>query len=155
MIRPARPDEVPTILQLIHEVAEYERAPQEVKATEDQIRDALFGPGPQAFTHLAEQEAEVAGFALWFPTFSTWTGRQGLYLEDLFVRPAFRGQGHGRALLQQLARVCVERGYARFEWAVLDWNTPSIGFYRALGAVPKDDWTVFRLSGEALERLGC
>jgi GNAT superfamily N-acetyltransferase len=155
MIRPARPDDAPTIVQLIRELAEYERAPQEAKATEDQIRAALFGPQPQVFAHMAEHEGEVAGFALWFCSFSTWTGRQGLYLEDLFVRPAHRGRGYGRALLQELARICVERGYARFEWAVLDWNEPSIGFYRALGAVAKDEWTVYRLSGDALQRLGC
>jgi GNAT superfamily N-acetyltransferase len=154
MIRPARPDDAPTIVQLIRELAEYERAPQEARATEDQIRAALFAPQPQVFCHMAEHEGEIAGFALWFCSFSTWTGCQGLYLEDLFVRPVFRGRGYGRALLQELARICVERGYARFEWAVLDWNEPSIGFYRALGAVPKDEWIVYRLSGDALQRLG-
>lgn len=158
MIRPARPDDVGTILRLIRDLAEYEREPQEARATEAQLRDALFGPDPRVFAHLAEHEGErgteVAGFALWYLTFSTWTGVHGLYLEDLFVRPELRGHGHGKALMEELARICVERGYARFEWAVLNWNEPSIRFYRALGAAPKDEWTVYRLSGDALEKMG-
>jgi GNAT superfamily N-acetyltransferase len=128
-----------------------------VKATEAQLRHALFGETPRVFAHIAEHPGDdgpiAAGFALWFLNFSTWTGRHGIYLEDLYVRPELRGHGYGKALLVELARVCVEWGYGRFEWSVLDWNEPSIGFYRALGAVPLDEWTVQRLTGEALHRL--
>jgi GNAT superfamily N-acetyltransferase len=154
VIRPARPEDVPAILGLVHDLAEYERAPDQAQATEAQLQRALFGPDATAFAHIAEEgDGEAAGFALWFLNFSTWTGRPGIYLEDLFVRPERRGRGYGRALLRELARICVERDYGRFEWSVLDWNAPSIGFYRALGAVPMDEWTVFRLSGDALRRL--
>lgn len=157
MIRTARPDDVPAILELVRGLAEYERASDEVKATEAQLRDALFGETPRVFAHIADHPGDdrpiAAGFALWFLNFSTWTGRHGIYLEDLYVRPEFRGHGYGKALLVELARVCVDRGYGRFEWSVLDWNEPSIGFYRALGAVPLDEWTIQRLTGEALHRL--
>jgi GNAT superfamily N-acetyltransferase len=157
VIRPARQDHVPAICRLVRELAEYEREPAQAKATERQIHEALFGDAATAFALIAEHPGpdgpETAGFALWFLNFSTWTGRAGLYLEDLFVRPRFRGLGYGRDLLVELARICVERGYARFEWSVLDWNEPAIGFYRSLGAVPLDAWTTYRLSGEALARL--
>jgi GNAT superfamily N-acetyltransferase/ABC-type transport system involved in multi-copper enzyme maturation permease subunit len=157
MIRTAGPDDVPAILELIRGLAEYERAAHEVKATEEQLREVLFGPTPRVFAHVAEHPGAdgpiIAGFALWFMNFSTWTGRHGIYLEDLYVRPELRGHGYGKALLIELARICVERGYGRFEWSVLDWNEPSIGFYRALGAIPLDEWTVQRLTGEALHRL--
>jgi GNAT superfamily N-acetyltransferase len=157
VIRPARPDDVAAIWQLVRELAEYERAPQDARATEQQLHDALFGERPDVFAHIAEHPGprlpEVAGFAIWFLNFSTWTGRSGIYLEDLFVRPRFRGHGYGRALLVELARICIERGYGRFEWAVLDWNQPAIGFYQALGAAPLDEWRTFRLSGEALAAL--
>ncbi len=154
MIRTATPDDVPVLLQLVHELAAYEREPDAVEATEDDLARALFTDGT-ASCHVALDEAgEVVGFALWYVTFSTWTGRPGLWLEDLFVRPSARGAGLGRALLQALAAVCVERGYPRFEWWVLDWNTPAIGFYRALGAVPQDAWTTMRVDGDALQRLG-
>lgn len=159
MIRPARPADVPAIHQLICDLAEYERSRDQVEATPEHLHTALFGPAPAVFAHVAETEAgsgdgpEIVGFALWFLNFSTWTGRHGIYLEDLYVRPEHRGGGHGRALLTELARICVERGYRRLEWAVLDWNEPSIGFYKALGAVPMDEWTVFRLTGDALANV--
>jgi GNAT superfamily N-acetyltransferase len=154
VIRPARPDDVPAICQLIRELAEYERDVESARATERQIHDVLFGPRPAVFAHMAEHDGgEVAGFALWFLNFSTWTGRHGIYLEDLFVRPRFRRHGYGRALLAELARICVERDYGRFEWAVLDWNQPAIDFYRSLGALPNGEWTTYRLSGPALTNL--
>ncbi|MFD0541158.1 GNAT family N-acetyltransferase [Actinomadura luteofluorescens] len=140
------------MLRLIRELAEYERALHEVKATEDQLRDRLFGDDPQVFAHVAEHDGRVVGFAVWFLTFSTWNGTHGIYLEDLFVEPEYRGHGYGRALLTELARVADDRGYGRVEWSVLDWNEPAIGFYRALGASPKDGWTVYRLTGDALTR---
>ena len=154
MIRRARPADVPAIYQLIRELAEYERALPQVTATPGQLRRALFGPDPAVFAHVAEHDDRVVGFALWFLNYSTWTGRPGIYLEDLYVTPMLRGHGYGKALLAELARICVERGYARFEWAVLDWNTPAIGFYRALGAAAMDEWTVQRLAGPALRALG-
>jgi ribosomal protein S18 acetylase RimI-like enzyme len=158
MIRPARPDDVTAILELIRDLAAYERAAHEAIATVDQLTDALFGTAPGVFAHVAEHRGvggpEIAGFALWFLNFSTWTGRQGVYLEDLYVRPELRGRGYGAALLAELARICVERGYSRLEYSVLDWNQPAIEFYRRLGAVAMDEWTVHRLSGEALRRLG-
>jgi GNAT superfamily N-acetyltransferase len=158
MIRPARPDDLEAILQLIRDLAAYERAPEQVRATREDLREALFGPEPRVFAHVAEHDAggepQIAGLALWFLNFSTWTGRHGIYLEDLFVRPEMRGHGYGKALLVELARICVERGYPRLEWAVLDWNRPAIGFYRGLGAEPMDEWTVNRLQGDALRRLG-
>ncbi|TDQ53565.1 GNAT family N-acetyltransferase [Actinorugispora endophytica] len=159
MIRPARPEDVPAITRLVRDLAEYEKEPESATATEADFSAALFGEHPAAFAHVAEHTAEdgsvsVAGFALWFRNFSTWTGRHGIYLEDLYVRPELRGHGYGRALLTELARVCVARGYRRLEWSVLDWNAPSIGFYRSLGAVPMDGWSVYRLDGDALTGLG-
>ncbi len=151
-VREARPTDVPRIRELIVELATYERLADRARATDAQLDTALFGPAPAVFALVAEagDEAEVVGFALWFLNFSTWEGVHGIYLEDLYVRPAHRGRGLGKALLRSLARVAVARGYARFEWSVLDWNTPSIEFYRAMGATPMDEWTVFRLSGDAL-----
>jgi len=154
MIRPARPADVPAILELIHGLAEYERAAHEVHATAGQLEASLFGPEPAVFAHVAEDGGAVVGFALWFLSFSTWLGKHGIYLEDLYVRPDHRARGHGKALLATLARIAVERGYGRVEWWVLDWNQPAIDFYRSLGAVAMDDWTVFRLTGDALEALG-
>lgn len=167
MIRPATPADVPQILAMIRELADYERALDEARATEEQLRDALFGADPAVFALIAESDGpaagspgeaetdrrETVGFALWFRNFSTWTGTHGIYLEDLYVRPHARGGGHGRALLAELARICVERGYRRFEWSVLDWNAPSIAFYESLGAEAMDEWTVRRLSGEPLQAL--
>ncbi|MGK4582937.1 N-acetyltransferase family protein [Kitasatospora sp. HPMI-4] len=156
MIRTARLSDVPVIHAMIRELAEYEKAPHEAQATEEQLRDALFGEHPAVFGLIAEDDAggEPVGFALWFRNFSTWRGTHGIYLEDLYVRPSARGGGHGKALLTELARICVARGYSRLEWSVLDWNEPSIGFYKSLGAVPMDEWTVFRLTDEALAELG-
>jgi GNAT superfamily N-acetyltransferase len=156
MIRPATPADIPGIHAMVRELADYERALDDAKATEEQLPAALFGPHPAAFAHIAEDDTtgSVVGFALWFRNFSTWTGAHGIYLEDLYVRPQARGAGHGKALLAELARICVERGYGRLEWSVLDWNEPSIGFYKSLGAVPMDEWTVFRLTGEPLAVLG-
>jgi GNAT superfamily N-acetyltransferase len=153
VIRPATAADVAVILELIHELAAYEKAPDAVVASRQDLHSALFGPDPVANCHLAEQHGEVVGFALWYRTFSTWTGRPGLWLEDLFVRPAARGSGLGTALLVELARTAVEHGWTRFEWWVLDWNLSAHGFYRSLGARPEDEWTVWRVDGPALEAL--
>ncbi len=140
---------------MVCELAEYERALHEVRATQEQLREALFGERPAAFAHIAEDDSgRTVGFALWFLNFSTWRGVHGIYLEDLYVRPEARGGGHGKALLTELARICVERGYERLEWSVLNWNAPSIAFYEAMGARPQDGWTVYRLTDEALKGLG-
>jgi GNAT superfamily N-acetyltransferase len=153
VLRPARADDAPLILALVRELAEYERAPDQCHATEAALRETLFGPAPQAEVVVAEWDGAPAGFALFFHNYSTWEARRGLYLEDLFVRPASRGRGIGRALLEHLARVAVARGCGRFEWSVLDWNEPAIGFYRALGARPMDEWTIMRVDGDALRAL--
>ncbi|MFD3949345.1 GNAT family N-acetyltransferase [Streptomyces albidoflavus] len=156
MIRTARPADVPAVHAMIRDLASYEKALDEVHLTEEQLRAALFGPHPAAFAHLAEDDTigEPVGFALWFLNFSTWRGVHGIYLEDLYVRPEARGGGHGKALLRELARTCVERGYQRLEWSVLNWNEPSIRFYESLGARPQDEWTVYRLTDGALAGLG-
>ncbi|MCW4386413.1 GNAT family N-acetyltransferase [Salinibacterium sp. SYSU T00001] len=155
--RPAREADLPEMLRLIHDLAEYEREPDAVMTSEDDLRRALFGEHPAVFAHVVDGDTdpsevggELAGMAIWFLTFSTWEGVHGIHLEDLYVRERFRGRGYGRALLSTLAAICVERGYARLEWQVLDWNEPAIGFYKKLGAVPMDEWTTFRLSGDAL-----
>jgi GNAT superfamily N-acetyltransferase len=153
VIRPARPADVAAILQLIKDLAEYERSAGEVRATHQDLHDSLFAPDPAVFAHVAEHDGEVVGFALWFLTYSTWLGNHGIYLEDLYVKPRMRGRGYGRALLAELARICDKRGYGRLEWSVLDWNAPAIGFYRSLGAAAMDEWTVYRLTGGALHRL--
>jgi GNAT superfamily N-acetyltransferase len=152
-VRPVRPDDVPAVVALVEELADYEKALHEVRLTEEQLTDVLFAPSPALFGHVAEVDGQVAGIALWFLNFSTWRGTHGIYLEDLYVQPQHRGSGLGRELLRTLAAVCVERGYSRLEWSVLDWNTPSIDFYKAAGAVPMDEWTVFRLTDEALNRF--
>jgi GNAT superfamily N-acetyltransferase len=149
-VRPIRPDDVPAVVGLVRELAEYEEAPQEARMTEAQLSAALFGNSPRLFGHVAVAGGDVVGMALWFLTFSTWRGTHGIYLEDLYVRPGNRGSGLGRELLRTLADLCVQRGYGRLEWSVLDWNTPSIEFYRAAGAAPMDEWTVFRLTDDAL-----
>jgi GNAT superfamily N-acetyltransferase len=150
-VRRVRPDDVPTVLQLVRELAVYEKAEHEALMTDEQLRTALFGEAPALFGHVAlSEDGEIAGFALWFLNFSTWRGTHGIYLEDLFVSPDHRGTGLGRELLRTLAQECVDRGWSRLEWSVLDWNTPSIDFYKAAGAVPMDEWTVFRLTGDAL-----
>ena len=153
-IRPSEPDDAPLIFAFVRELADYERLSHEVVATAEDIRAALFGPEPRVFCDIAEWEGAPAGFALWFYNFSTFRGRCGIYLEDLYVRPAHRGRGLGKALLARLARRCRDEGLARLEWAVLDWNAPSIAFYESLGARPNSEWTVYRLSDDALETLG-
>jgi len=153
-IRRITPSDVERVVTLVHELADYEKAADQCHLTSADLRAALFGPSPALFGHVAELDGEVVGFALWFLSFSTWRGVYGLYLEDLFVRPAHRGSGLGRALVVTLARECVERGYARFEWSVLDWNAPAIGFYESLGATPVDGWTRYRLADDALTALG-
>jgi GNAT superfamily N-acetyltransferase len=152
-IEPATPADLPTILQLIRELAEFERLAHEAKATEELMREELFGPKPRAEVVMARIGDEVAGFALYFHNFSTFVGKAGLYLEDLYVRDKFRGHGCGAALLQYLARLALERRCGRFEWSVLDWNQRAIDFYKGLGAVPMDEWTTYRVTGEALTRL--
>jgi len=152
-IRPATLDDVPTILSLIRDLAQYERAPNEVVATEEGLREVLFGARPAAEVVLALEGKMPVGFAVFFHNFSTWLGRPGLYLEDLFVRPDARGKGYGRALLVHLARIAQERGCGRMEWAVLDWNEPAVQFYRKLGAAPNEEWTVFRLTSEGIAKL--
>jgi GNAT superfamily N-acetyltransferase len=152
-IRPATVADVPVILQLIRALATYERAPNDVTATEKGLTEVLFGEKPAAEVLLAFENETAVGFAVFFHNFSTWLGRPGLYLEDLFVRPEDRGKGYGRALLIHLAKIARERGCGRMEWAVLDWNEPAIKFYAKLGAKPMDEWTVFRLTRDGIERL--
>lgn len=169
-IRPAAPADVPEILALIRELADYEQAAHEVETTEEQLSALLFGGvadgvaattpsgAPAAYAHVVEhpdpeQGTALGGFALWFLNTSTWTGTHGVYLEDLYVRPELRGHGYGKRLLGTLAQVCVERGYRRLEWWVLDWNEPALGFYRSIGAAPMDEWTVHRVTGDALSAL--
>ncbi len=153
IIRRARPDEAGLVLSLVRELAEYEKLLHEVEATEAGIGEALFGSRPRLFCEIAEWKGEPAGFAVWFINFSTFSGRSGIYLEDLFVRPAHRGKGIGKALLVHLARECVANGWSRLQWSVLDWNTPSIEFYKSLGAVLMDEWTGCRIGGPALIAL--
>jgi len=153
-VRRVRPDDVPTVLRLVRELAAYEKAEHEALMTEEQLSAALFGDAPALFGHVAvAEDGQVAGLALWFLSFSTWRGTHGVYLEDLYVSPEHRGSGLGRELLRTLAQECVDRGFSRLEWTVLDWNTPSIEFYRAAGAVPMDEWTVHRLTDDALTRF--
>jgi GNAT superfamily N-acetyltransferase len=152
-IRPAVASDAALIFRFIRELAEYERLAHEVDATEADIAKALFGSTPRVFADIAEWEGEPAGFALWFYNFSTFRGRHGIYLEDLFVKPELRSKGIGRALLRHLARRCVAEGLARLEWWVLDWNEPALKVYRSIGAIPMDEWTVQRVTGEALQRL--
>jgi GNAT superfamily N-acetyltransferase len=153
-IRPARPGDVSAVVAMVHELAEYERAPEQCHLTERQLEAALFGPGrPALFGHVGVDAADRAvGYALWFLNFSTWEGVHGIYVEDLYVRPAARGTGVGRDLLSTLAQICVERGFRRLEWWVLDWN-PAREFYHAIGAVPADEWVPYRLTGPSLRRL--
>lgn len=155
MIRAATSTDIPALHAMIRELAAYEGALEHAGATREQLHEALFGEQPAVFALIAASpvDGQPVGFALWFRNFSTWTGTHGVYLEDLFVRPQARGEGHGKALLSALAQICAERGYERFEWWVLDWNKPSIDFYTSVGAEPMDEWTVFRLSGEPLRSL--
>ncbi len=153
-VREALPSDVPTILALVRELADYEHELDAVTATEELFHEALFSEGHVASCLLVEDEGVVAGIAFYYLNFSTWWGRPGIYLDDLFVREAFRGRGHGTSLIKALAALCIERGYARLEWTVLDWNIASVEFYRSLGAQAMDEWTTFRLTGEALAAVG-
>jgi GNAT superfamily N-acetyltransferase len=157
-VRPARPEDVSEILAMVQELAEYERELPSVVATEESFRRALFGDSPAVFAHVVQHTDEngqdgLVGFALWFLNFSTWLGRHGIWLEDLYVRPEHRGAGYGRLLLRHLAALCVERGYGRLEWWVLDWNDTALGFYESIGAAAMKEWTVHRLTGDALTAL--
>nr|WP_214370919.1 GNAT family N-acetyltransferase [Pseudonocardia sp. H11422] len=154
VVRPISEADLDEGVKMVHELADYEREPESCLLTAEQLHAALFGPAPALFGHVAEVDGAVVGCALWFLNFSTWQGVHGIYLEDLYVRPEHRGHGLGRALLAELAAICAERGYARLEWSVLDWNAPSIGFYRSIGAVGMDEWTTFRLTGAPLAELG-
>ena len=154
MIRPARKEEVGIVLQLIHDLAHYEKAPNEVEATEKELLATIFIDNPKVFCDVVDVDGEIVGMAIWFLNYSTWQGKHGIYLEDLFIKPEFRGHGYGKALLKHLAKICDEKGYGRFQWWVLDWNSPAIEFYRSLGAVAMDEWTVYRVSGNALKELG-
>ena len=153
-IRPATIEDTEEILALIYELALYEKAPEEAKATRDQIHESFFTKDPKVFCDGVDIDGAIAGCAIWFLNYSTWQGKHGIYLEDLFIRPQFRGRGYGKAMLQHLAAICEKRGYGRFQWWVLDWNEPSIEFYKSLGANAMDEWTVYRVSGQALTDLG-
>ncbi|MEU4529447.1 GNAT family N-acetyltransferase [Micromonospora ureilytica] len=152
-IRPARPEDVSAVVAMVHELAEYERAPEQCHLTTEQLTSALFATAPALFGHVAvDEHDEPVGFALWFLNFSTWAGVHGIYLEDLFVRPAARGTGVGRLLLATLADLCVRRGYQRLDWSMIDWN-PAAGFYASIGAEQMSEWVAYRLSGDALRAL--
>jgi len=154
MIRAAVEDDVDSLVRLIHDLAEYERSPDSAKIDRDQLRTALFCQSPTVFAHVAEEDGRIIGMAIWFLNFSTWTGRTGIALEDLYVRPGDRARGIGRALVGRLAAIAHQSGYGRIDWSVLDWNESAIGFYESLRAVPMDGWIGYRLSGEALAALG-
>ncbi len=153
VLRPARPGDERGILECIRDLAAYERAAEAVRTTASALAASLFGPDPRVFAHVIDRDGRVAGIAVWFLTYSTWTGRHGIWLEDLFVREEERRHGHGRALIASLAALCVARGYARLEWTVLDWNEPALRFYRSLDAEPMAEWTTHRVAGDALTRL--
>jgi GNAT superfamily N-acetyltransferase len=152
-IRRANKEDASIVLALIKELAEYEQAPDQVEASEGDLITTLFADDPRVFCDLIEEDGEVAGMALWFLNYSTWQGKHGIYLEDLFVRPEYRGRGYGKALLKHLAAICIDSGYGRLQWWVLDWNTPAIDFYKSIGSEAMDEWTVFRVSGRALDEL--
>ncbi|MET2010332.1 GNAT family N-acetyltransferase [Microbacterium chocolatum] len=153
IVRAAVPDDAPGILTCIQALAVYEREPDAVENTVEALTETLFGADPRAFAHVVERDGEVKGIAVWFLTYSTWTGRHGIWLEDLFVHESERGRGYGKSLLAALAAVCAERGYPRLEWTVLDWNTPAVEFYRAIGAEPMSEWTTQRMTGDRLAAL--
>ena len=153
-IRPAKIQEVGEVLQLIQDLAIYEKAPEQVEASKEDLLNTIFASDPRVFCDLVEVDGQIAGMAIWFLNYSTWQARHGIYLEDLFIKPEYRGRGYGKALLKHLAKICDEKGYGRLQWWVLDWNSPAIEFYKSLGAEAMDEWTVYRTSGKALKDLG-
>ena len=153
-IRPAKREEVGDVLQLIQDLATYEKAPDQVEASEDDLLNTIFAKEPRVFCDLVEVDGQIAGMAIWFLNYSTWQAKHGIYLEDLYIKPEFRARGYGKALLKHLAQICDREGYGRLQWWVLDWNSPAIEFYKSLGAEAMDEWTVYRTSGQALKDLG-
>jgi len=153
-IRPAKREEVGEVLQLIQDLATYEKAPDQVEASEDDLLNTIFAKEPRVFCDLVEVDGQIAGMAIWFLNYSTWQAKHGIYLEDLYIKPEFRASGYGKALLKHLAQICDKEGYGRLQWWVLDWNSPAIEFYRSFGAEAMDEWTVYRTSGQALKDLG-
>ena len=153
-IRPAKREEVGEVLQLIQDLATYEKAPDQVEASEDDLLNTIFAKEPRVFCDLVEVDGQIAGMAIWFLNYSTWQAKHGIYLEDLYIKPEFRARGYGKALLKHLAQICDREGYGRLQWWVLDWNSPAIEFYRSFGAEAMDEWTVYRTSGQALKNLG-
>ena len=153
-IRPAKREEVGDVLQLIQDLATYEKAPDQVEASKDDLLNTIFTKEPRVFCDLVEVDGQIAGMAIWFLNYSTWQAKHGIYLEDLYIKPEFRAKGYGKALLKHLAQICDREGYGRLQWWVLDWNSPAIEFYRSFGAEAMDEWTVYRTSGQALKDLG-
>ena len=153
-IRPAKREEVGEVLQLIQDLATYEKAPDQVEASEDDLLNTIFVKDPRVFCDLVEVDGQIAGIAIWFLNYSTWQAKHGIYLEDLYIKPEFRARGYGKALLRHLAQICDKEGYGRLQWWVLDWNSPAIEFYKSFGAEAMDEWTVYRTSGQALKDLG-
>ena len=153
-IRPAKRVEVGEVLQLIQDLATYEKAPDQVEASRDDLLNTIFAKEPRVFCDLVEVDGQIAGMAIWFLNYSTWQAKHGIYLEDLYIKPEFRARGYGKALLKHLAQICDREGYGRLQWWVLDWNSPAIEFYRSFGAEAMDEWTVYRTSGQALKDLG-
>lgn len=153
-IRPAKREEVGEVLQLIQDLATYEKAPEQVEASKDDLLNTIFAKEPRVFCDLVEVDGQIAGMAIWFLNYSTWQAKHGIYLEDLYIKPEFRARGYGKALLKHLAQICDKEGYGRLQWWVLDWNSPAIEFYRSFGAEAMDEWTVYRTSGQALKDLG-
>ena len=153
-IRPAKREEVGEVLQLIQDLATYEKAPDQVEASKDDLLNTIFAKDPRVFCDLVEVDGQIAGMAIWFLNYSTWQAKHGIYLEDLYIKPEFRARGYGKALLKHLAQICDREGYGRLQWWVLDWNSPAIEFYRSFGAEAMDEWTVYRTSGQALKDLG-
>ncbi len=153
-IRPAKSEEVGEVLQLIQDLATYEKAPDQVEASKDDLLNTIFAKDPRVFCDLVEVDGQIAGMAIWFLNYSTWQAKHGIYLEDLYIKPEFRARGYGKALLKHLAQICDKEGYGRLQWWVLDWNSPAIEFYRSFGAEAMDEWTVYRTSGQALKNLG-
>ena len=153
-IRPAKREEVGEVLQLIQDLATYEKAPDQVEASRDDLLNTIFAKEPRVFCDLVEVDGQIAGMAIWFLNYSAWQAKHGIYLEDLYIKPEFRARGYGKALLKHLAQICDREGYGRLQWWVLDWNSPAIEFYRSFGAEAMDEWTVYRTSGQALKDLG-